>query len=684
MKKFFEKIKISYLDASALFFSSLLLLMLISLWYRLEIFRLIRATYANLDLLTFSEYFSMSLYYDTAVLIYLSMLLPLVILPFAGFKRFRYIPVYIYLMVVFGMLLSGVEFFRVYETTFRPGFIGKENSDYFLSLSTAYFAEATAPYYIRLVTAGIVVLPALLFLFHKKSSRIDHELTRKFYLPATLTLLAVIMFLARPESIYSSIAKKFPHVPDKSITRTLSDISRNPLFNIFLESREQQEDSDAVVLRPGKKPFHFGFDRDSLTEKKEFPRLNIIPGGKKYNIILYFFESLSHRYLDLKYKGKTVTPEWKRLMKNSMVMNNHYTNFPLSANALFSVLTSAYDPVFKGPFDDNLVTVTHPEIKIKSLPEILKGKGYRTCLIHTWKLDYVGQKKFLKDRGFDTLLEMKQLKKMEPNYEDVGLGIDERAMINPAINFIKKKKDPFFMVFLPVNPHSPYFIPYEERFMITGDIPGDLPYRKMRWLDYINSLHFADYAMGLLIKKLEKEKLLEDTLVFIFADHGQAFYQHRMNYLHRHFIYEENVHIPFIIYNKKLFKSRIDFNRITSHIDILPTILDILSLKKEREHEGVSILSKQREKFALLHTYWDEDFNGVRDRKWKYIMRMKDRFEELYDLENDPLEKKNMAETKKEIAERYRKVVERSQEYKKEYFDTVLKYGITPGNISRP
>ncbi len=675
MKKFFDKLKISYLDASAVFFPALFLLVLISLWYRLEIFRLIKMTYANLDILTLSEYFAMSLYYDSAIMIYLAALLVVVILPFVGFKRFRYVPIYLYLMIVFVMLLSGVEFFRVYETTFRPGFIGKENSSYWLSLSTSYFAEATAPYYIRLVVAGIVVLPAFLLLFSLKNNGFDHELTRKFYLPGTLLLLSVIMFMTRPESIYSSVAKKFPDIPEKSISRTLADISKNPLFNIFIESRQWKKNSDTVVLRPGKKPFHFGFERDSLTGNREYPHLNNIPRGKKYNIILYFFESTAHSYLDLKYKGKTVTPEWRRLMKNSLVMNNHYTNFPLSANALFSVLASSYDPVFRGPFDDNLITMTHPQIKIKSLPEILKAKGYRNCLIHTWTLKYVGQKNFLKNRGFDSILEMKQLKKMGPNYEEVGLGIDERAMINPAIKFIKKdKKSPFFMVFLPVNPHSPYFIPYEERFMITGDIPGDLPYRKMRWLDYINSLHFADYAMGLLMKRLEQEGLLENTLVFIFADHGQAFYQHRMNYLHRHFIYEENVHIPFIIYNKKLFRSRIDFNGITTHIDILPTILDILSIEKEREHEGESILSQHREKFALLHTYWDEDFNGIRDGKWKYIMRMKDSFEQLYDLEKDPLEKKNLAEAEKNITARYRKVVERSQEYKEGYFDTVLKY----------
>ncbi len=634
-----------------------------------------RIDYANLDLLTLSEYLAMSLYYDTATLIWLISLLVVVILPFVKFRRFRYIPAYIYLMFVFGMLLSGVEFFRVYETTFRPGFVGKENSDYFLNLSAAYFSEATPVFYMKLLIAGIIVLPAFLIFFSRKSGRIDHEVTRNYYLPATLLIFALVMFLTTPESIYSSVAKKFPHIPKKSINRTLADISKNPLFNIFLESRYRKEDSHTGILRPGKKPFHFGFERDSLTDEKRYPKLDIVPRGKKYNIILYFFESMSHRYLGLKHKKISVTPQWNRLMKNSLVMNSHYTNFPLSANALFSVLTSSYDPVFNGPFDDNLVTVTNPRIRIKSLPEILNAGGYRTCLIHTWKLNYVNQDKFLRNRGFDTLIEMKQLKKMEPDYEAVGLGIDERAMINPAVRFIKQERtSPFFMVFLPVNPHSPYIYPSEERFMITGEISPDVPYRKKRWLDYMNSLHYADYSLGLLMKRLEKENLLENTLVFIFADHGQAFYQHRMNYLHRHFIYEENVHVPFIIYNKKLFKSRIDFNGITSHVDILPTILDILALEKEKEHEGSSILSEHREQFALLHTYWDEDFNGVRDRRWKYIMRMKDNYEELYDLENDPLEKKNLAETEKTVTERYRAVVQMSQEYKEGYFDTVLKY----------
>jgi arylsulfatase A-like enzyme len=59
-----------------------------------------------------------------------------------------------------------------------------------------------------------------------------------------------------------------------------------------------------------------------------------------------------------------------------------------------------------------------------------------------------------------------------------------------------------------------------------------------------------------LSKRSKTPMQLDDTLLCIFADHGEAFYQHAGNYLHALQLYEENVAIPFIIYNRKLFAEK--------------------------------------------------------------------------------------------------------------------------------
>jgi arylsulfatase A-like enzyme len=361
-------------------------------------------------------------------------------------------------------------------------------------------------------------------------------------------------------------------------------------------------------------------------------------------------------------------------MKNSIVARNHYANYPLSANALLSIFTSSYDHPGK-----ELVIQNYPSVPLMTAPEILKDRGYRNCLIHTGSLLYAGQKKFLQGRKFDSILHYHDLKNTPPYNYQVGWGLDERSMIKPAIDFMKQNTgSPCFLTLMPVNPHHPYAIPSRteeerRRFMITGPIPEELPHREKIRMDYFNSLHYADAALGELVEALEKEGLMDNTLLFVMADHGEAFYEHRGNYNHPFFLYEENVHVPMIIYNKKLIPSTVEIEAITRHIDILPTVLDLLDIPGRREQEGLSILSGRPEQMALLHTNWKDDFLGVRDGRWKYIRRMSDSREELYDLAGDPAERKNLSEERADITQRYRAYTDSARAYNVRFYREILR-----------
>ena len=361
-------------------------------------------------------------------------------------------------------------------------------------------------------------------------------------------------------------------------------------------------------------------------------------------------------------------------MKNSIVSRNHYANYPLSANAMLSIMTSAYDHPGK-----ELIIQNYPTVPLLTMSEILKDRGYRTCLIHTGSLKYADQRTFLKKRKFDRILEYKTLKHIPPYNYMVGWGLDERALIAPTVKFIKEERGkPFFITLMPVNPHHPYAIPEKteadrQRFMITGEIAENLPRKTRNRLHYINSLHYADAALGELIATLEKQGLMENTLLFLFADHGEAFYEHRKNYNHPFFLYEENVHVPFLIYNSTLISSTVELKGMTRHIDILPTVLDLLGVRGTREQEGISMLTKHPQQMAMLHTNWKDDYFGIRDGHWKYIRRVSDSFEELYDLDQDPEEKNSICSLYPDVLERYRACTDNALQYTTAYYNVILK-----------
>lgn len=415
----------------------------------------------------------------------------------------------------------------------------------------------------------------------------------------------------------------------------------------------------------GVAPFRYHFDDSSLENQERLPRIPFPQRGRRFNIVLYFFEGVPHNYLTKKIDGRPIMPSWNRLIKNSLHARNHYAQYPLSVNALFNILMSAYPlPADRWPVSD------YPDIAITSLPELLKANDYATALLHTGYFDYADQRAFLQNRKFDLLADTEQLR-IPPYTATVNWGIDDRALIKPALKFANAHRNrPFFLALMPVTPHHPYEIP-EERFRIARPRAG-AGFKELRHAEYLNSLYYADSVLGEFVRTMEESGRDEDTLFFIVADHGEAFGLHRRNYNHPFFIYEENVHVPFIIYNRHLFPRTIPFDGVSRHIDILPTICDLLNIAVREHHEGRSLFRPGPRRMAYLQTTWRNNLIGLRDDRWKYILNLRSGREELYDLTSDPTEQNNLQKRHPAIGHRYRETIFRLRAYQRRYFETII------------
>ncbi len=673
----------NYLSIAGSFTFSSLLIAGFFAAYRIEVYDLIKTIYTNLDKFFFSDYISISIHFDLSILMALFSMTFVIMMILCRSPKALYGFLSLILIILFFIISSSIEFFKVYETTFHFKYIEGEISTGWYELLTYAGAGASSEFYIKMALIIPLLLPFSLRFIYKTFAEAIKRMPyirslspylTIFYTPLVFLLLISFHSLSEPTAfLIEKLAKKHPHISEKKIVSLLNEFSYNPFSSVIEDTSKRAPSAITDAHEKGKDKFSFKFDTGSLVSKKRYSRLNYIPRGKRYNIILYFFESTTFDYLRIKINEKYVTPTWRKMAQNSFIAMNHYANFPLSANTMFSVFTSSYEL-----HTDNLVIRKYPEINLKTLPEILKEKGYRTCLIHSGGLGYVGQRRFLKNRKFDRIIEFDDLKNIPPFNKKVGYGVDERAMIQPSIDFVKKDRSkPFFLAYFPVSPHHPYAIP-DKSFAITGRIPPGTGAKKKIWLQYLNSLYYSDFALGMLVEELEKEGLLDNTLFFLFADHGEAFYQHKRNFTHRKFIYEENVHVPFLIYNKKFFKEPVRFYGITRHIDILPTILDLLSIKGSLEQEGVPIFSSHPEQLALLHTTWKDQYWGIRDEKWKYIIRTGDGYEELYNLQNDPHEKINIAADNSSLLKVFRKYIKKAKLYRSQYFKIILNRNRNP------
>lgn len=176
---------------------------------------------------------------------------------------------------------------------------------------------------------------------------------------------------------------------------------------------------------------------------------------------------------------------------------------------------------------------------------------------------------------------------------------------------------------------------------------------------YDESIAFVDQEIGHLIETLRQKGILENTLIILTADHGESLTEHDIHFDH-HGLYDETIHVPLIIKYAELPRAKA-VKGFVQHVDIIPTILGILDIKGGLEYDGESLLPLIYEDKQLRSMIYAEETHTQRKQmiathKLKYIRAQSEQdavckycgevhgggIEELYDLEKDPGETKNV------------------------------------------
>jgi len=136
---------------------------------------------------------------------------------------------------------------------------------------------------------------------------------------------------------------------------------------------------------------------------------------------------------------------------------------------------------------------------------------------------------------------------------------------------------------------------------------------------------------------------LEDNTVWVvYGDHGEAFGQHQGNYAHTFFLYEENVHVPFLVAAPGLMTGQTRVSKVVSLVDTAPTILNLLGIAPPSDFQGRTMLDGTR-RMALFFTDYSLGILGLRDGPWKFIYEMESGRPKLFDLRSDSQELTDLA-----------------------------------------
>lgn len=366
----------------------------------------------------------------------------------------------------------------------------------------------------------------------------------------------------------------------------------------------------------------------------------------KPNVILIVLESVgSRQFLDKHgMPSATYTPTLHQLAKNAVIFNSIYSLFPGTTRSHVALNTGGHAITLSGISEE----LTH-HYKGPTLARAFKQQGYRTALFASVTLGFENLDKFYHNMGFDALYDFGTEKtRFKPDNWLHSWGAKEERVVPLAIDWLKKEnfQQPFFMVYLNNATHHPYSIP--EGY----DAPVKKDDRRSRSL---NALHYTDHSLKPLLTFLQDNHLMDNTIIAIVGDHGEAFGdRHVKNLLHANYLYEENIKNFFMISNPQLTSKPLTSQRLGSLGDVLPTLLATANLPAV-EVPGENILQPQLEQRIqyfykiLFPPQW-----GLRDGKWKFINEQTGQNPELYDLEQDPNEQQNLATQYPDMIRRYR------------------------------
>ncbi|MEE2757656.1 MAG: sulfatase-like hydrolase/transferase [Myxococcota bacterium] len=203
---------------------------------------------------------------------------------------------------------------------------------------------------------------------------------------------------------------------------------------------------------------------------------------------------------------------------------------------------------------------------------------------------------------------------------------------------LKPKTDAFYVWGHYYDPHDPYF-----------EVPGFDAASSSDRHRYEAIARYTDHHIGRLIDGLKARHLWQDTVLIVTADHGDEFLDHGHRF-HGKTLYEEMTHVPLLLRMPGLSAQTVD--EPVGHIELAPTLLELLGLRIPSAYEGESRASElragkiKRSAPVFFEVLPDSNYTahqvGMRDGQFKLIYRVKDHFFELYDLENDPRETQNI------------------------------------------
>lgn len=299
-------------------------------------------------------------------------------------------------------------------------------------------------------------------------------------------------------------------------------------------------------------------------------------GGKDFgiakgkNLIIIQVESLENCLINTTIDGQAITPNLNALAKQGLYFSNYYTQIGPgnTADAEFSTLNSLY------PLPDDVAFVSYAQNIYHALPETLVENGYSTYALHGDVPNFWNRSSIYPNLGYETQFSISDyVITRQVGYGPSPLG--DQDFLSQSLPKMEQFKQPFMATLITLSSHTPFILPQDLQ-TLTIPTSTNLNFTQQQ---YLESIHYADNAIGQFIAGLKKDGLYNNSLIVIYGDHesftniDEALGTSK-NYLPG----LADSEVPLIIIDPG---SNLVGQMTTpgSHIDLFPTIANLLGVK---------------------------------------------------------------------------------------------------------
>jgi phosphoglycerol transferase MdoB-like AlkP superfamily enzyme len=265
---------------------------------------------------------------------------------------------------------------------------------------------------------------------------------------------------------------------------------------------------------------------------EEYPMLREIPqtnAAKPPNVVIIVLEGWTGKFVkpitDGLVDGREVTPHFNKLATEGLFFSRMFASGGRTTNGLLALIGGI-------PDRPGLTAVRTPQImnRFSGLPSVLAGMGYSTFFISGNDLNFNNKGTIMKHWGSAELTGKKQIDALK-RFEIGAWGYYDRdvfTLLHEKMMEGHRTGRPVNGIVHTITTHYPYKTP-DKKFDAFG--------KETRDHEYINVLHYADWALHDYLEEARKAPYFKDTVFFLISDHSH----------HRFLNYYEDRNVPFLI-----------------------------------------------------------------------------------------------------------------------------------------